>query len=102
MVNHVVPAQGLAATLSLMTKPPISRHATNPREALVEPQLEHPPLTLPPRPERDLIYERRVEADRLCMWMACRRKLCRETRHCSGTLASCIFENPEIVDPILR
>jgi hypothetical protein len=74
------------------------------RETPFEPQLEHPPLTLPSRTdsERDLIYERRVEADRLCMWMACRRKLCRESRRCNGTLATCIFENPDIVDPILR
>jgi hypothetical protein len=76
----------------------------NPREVPFEPQLDHPPLTLPSRTDRqrDLVYERRVEADRLCMWMACRRKLCRESRRCNGTLATCIFENPDIVDPILR
>jgi hypothetical protein len=72
----------------------ISQPSRNPLRA----QLPHQPLTLAPRPERDLVYERRVEADRLCMWMACRRALCR----CNGTLATCIFENPDIVDPILR
>ncbi len=89
-----------------MSEPPfirrVPRISPNPREIPFEPQLEHPPLTLPPRPERDLVYERRVEADRLCMWMACRRALCRSSRRCNGTLATCIFENPDIVDPILR
>ena len=74
------------------------------REVPFEPELEHPPLTLPPRTDRhrDLVYERRLEANRLCLWMACRRALCRETRHCNGTLATCIFEHPDIVDPLLR
>ena len=56
---------------------------------------------LPPRPERDPAFERRIEADRLCLWMACRRALCRSSRRCNGTLAACIFENPDIVSPIL-
>ncbi|HEY5081641.1 MAG TPA: hypothetical protein VII91_06930 [Bauldia sp.] len=78
------------------------RHSPpNPREIPFEPHLEHPPLRLPKRPERDLVYERRVEADRLCLWMACRRALCRSSRRCNGTLATCLFENPDIVDPIL-
>lgn len=78
------------------------RPSPNPRETLVSSQLDHAPLTLPQRPSRDPVYERRTEAERLCLWMACRRKLCRETRHCAGTYATCLFENPDIVDPILR
>ena len=78
------------------------RPPPNPREIPFEPQLEHPPLTLPPRPKRDLVYGRRVEAERLCLWMACRRTRCRSSRHCVGTYATCVFENPEIVEPILR
>jgi hypothetical protein len=76
----------------------------DPREIPFSAQLEHPPLTLPARTdrERDLIYERRVEADRLCLWMACRRALCRSSRRCNGTLATCLFENPELAAQSLR
>jgi hypothetical protein len=74
----------------------------DPRDVRFVARLDLPPFDPPRLARADPIYERRVEADRLCMWMACRRKLCRESRCCNGTLATCIFENPDIVDPILR
>ena len=81
---------------------PRDRVPANIHEIAFEPQLEHPPLTLPPHPERDPVYTRRVQADRLCLWLACSRALCRSGRHCNGTYATCVFENPGVVDPLLR
>ena len=85
--------------------PPPIRHyrpPPNPREIPFEPQLEHPPLTPPQKPKPDPVLARRVEAERLVLWMACRRALCRSSRRCVGTWANCVFENPDITDPILK
>ena len=74
----------------------------NPREVPFEPRLEHPPLTLPSRRQSEdpVVYERRLHAEYLNMWIACRRALCRASRRCLGTNAVCLFENDRIVNPI--
>jgi hypothetical protein len=63
--------------------------------------LEHPPF-VPPRLGRgDPVYTRRVEADRLSLWLACSRALCRAARHCVGTHALCTFEQDDVKRPLL-
>jgi hypothetical protein len=68
-------------------------------------RLDLPPLDSafwPPRQGRaDPVFGRRVKADRLCLWLACSRALCRSARHCVGTHALCIFEQGDVKRPLL-
>jgi hypothetical protein len=84
--------------------PPIRRvppPPPDPREVRIKPNLIHPPLELPRRPAPDAIAARRARADRLCLWIACGRVVCRESRHCRGARAACVFELPDVRDPLL-
>jgi hypothetical protein len=68
-------------------------------------RLDLPPFE-PPRQGRadrraDPVIGRRVEADRLCLWLACSRALCRSVRHCVGTRALCVFEQDDVKRPLL-
>jgi hypothetical protein len=74
----------------------------DPREVRFVPQLDHPPLA-PPNPGRsDAVFVRRVRAEHLCLWLDCRRALCRSSRHCVGTSALCVFEQAEVRAPLLE
>ncbi|HZP20138.1 MAG TPA: hypothetical protein VFB16_07995 [Bauldia sp.] len=74
----------------------------DPREVRFAPKLALPPLDLPKRGQGDPVFTRRVEAERLCLWLACRRALCRSSRHCTGPHAACLFEQPEVLSPLLE
>lgn len=74
----------------------------NPREIPFEPKLEAPPLDLPRRAPADPVAARRARAEHLCLWLACRRALCRRRRRCLGTHAFCVFEQDDVKRPLLE
>ncbi len=73
----------------------------DPREVRFVAQLDLPPFDPPRLGSRDPVFTRRVEADRLCLWLACPRALCRSARHCVGTSALCVFEQEDVKRPLL-
>ncbi len=73
----------------------------NPREVRFVAKLAQPPFVPPKLGRGDPVYTRRVEADRLCLWLACSRALCRSARHCVGTSALCVFEQEDVARPLL-
>jgi hypothetical protein len=78
----------------------------DPREVRFVARLDLPPFDSvfwPPRRGRgDPVFTRRVEADRLSLWLACSRALCRSARHCVGTSALCVFEQDDVKRPLLE
>lgn len=74
----------------------------HPSEVRIVPELPHPPLVPPRRAAPDVIERRRARADHLCLWIACGRVVCRDSRHCRGLRAACVFEMPDVKDPLLE
>ena len=89
-----------------MTDPPDLprryRPPPKPEEERFEPKLAAPPLAWPEPAPADPYAARRARADHLCLWLACRRALCRRTRHCRGPFATCVFEHPDVKTPLLE
>jgi hypothetical protein len=73
----------------------------NPREVHFVARLDLPPFDPPRQGRADPVFGRRVEADRLSLWLACSRALCRSARHCVGTHALCVFEQDDVERPLL-
>ena len=73
----------------------------NPREVRFVAKLDKPALAPPRLGRGDPVFTRRVAADPLCLWLACSRVLCRSARHCVGTSALCVFEQEDVVRPLL-
>ncbi|MDE2291193.1 MAG: hypothetical protein KGL53_03850, partial [Elusimicrobia bacterium] len=66
------------------------------------PHLAAEPLDLPPRIAVDMVLAaRRARAEHLCLWLGCSKALCRRTRHCHGPHAACVFEMPDVAQPLL-
>ena len=66
------------------------------------PVLEHPPLDLPRPAPSDPFAAERARAEHLCLWLACSRVLCRNSRHCHGRQVNCLAENGEPQRPLLE
>ena len=73
----------------------------DPREVRFVARLDLPAFEPPRLGAPDPVFTRRVEADRLCLWLACSRGLCRSARHCVGTHALCVFEQENVQRPLL-
>jgi hypothetical protein len=73
----------------------------DPREVRFVARLDLPPIDPPRLGRADPVLGRRIEADRLCLWLACSRALCRSARHCVGTSATCVFEQDDVKRPLL-
>jgi hypothetical protein len=70
----------------------LRRYVPKPEDVRFTPILDVPPLAWPkPAP-----------ADHLCLWLACSRVLCRDSRHCNGPNAPCVFEQPDVKRPLLE
>jgi hypothetical protein len=84
--------------------PPIrrTRPAPKPGEERFVPKLAAPPLAFPRPAPADPYAARRARAERLCLWLACSRVLCRRARRCVAPRAPCVFDLPQVTRPILR
>ena len=80
------------------TQPPPPK----PEDVRFTPTLDVPPLALPKPVPTDPVAARRAEAEHLCLWLACSRVLCRDSRHCHGPNAPCLFEQPDVKRPLLE
>jgi hypothetical protein len=78
------------------------RPAPRPEDERFVPVLIHPPLDLPKPAPADPFAPSRARAEHLCLWLACSRVLCRNSRHCHGRQVNCLAENGEPPRPLLE
>jgi hypothetical protein len=78
------------------------RPAPRPEDERFVPVLIHPPLDLPKPAPPDPFAPSRARAEHLCLWLACSRVLCRNSRHCHGRAVNCLAEIGEPPRPLLE
>jgi hypothetical protein len=79
-----------------------TRHRSpDPRAEPFVPKLKAEPFKWPASKPRDPYEARRMQADHLCLWLACNRALCRRVRRCVGPHAECVHLQRDVKRPLL-